>query len=75
MPAPLLSMPASPFPRPSAAFTFAFAYLYPAQSVAEHVFVYWLAPVAAGVLGGWCFLGYQQWQQQRQRPQRHAKAD
>ncbi|PRW60180.1 aquaporin SIP1-2 [Chlorella sorokiniana] len=62
-------------PSLNSAFTFAFAYLYPAQSVVEHVFVYWVAPVAAGVFGGWCFLGYQQWQRQRQQAQRGAKAD
>ena len=82
---PSCAWPPEPFPaadalaslRPPspAAFTFAFAYLYPAQSMAEHVFVYWIAPVAAGIFGGWCFLGYQQWQRQRRQPQRRVKAD
>lgn len=57
------------------AFTFAFAYLYPAQSMAEHVLVYWLAPVAAGIFGGWAYQGFQQWERQRQQVQRRAKVD
>ena len=34
------------------------------QGMAEHLAVFWAAPVAAGIFGGWAFKG---WQQQQQR--------
>lgn len=58
------------------AFTFSWLFLFPhSQSAAEHCLVYWVAPLAAGLFGGWAFEGWQQWDAQRQRRHAHAKAD
>ena len=62
-----------------AAFTFAWVFVFPRQSAAEHLFVYWLAPLAAGAFGGWAFRGWQQFdaerRQEQQQRQRRVKAD
>ena len=64
---------------PAAAFTFSWVFIYPEQSLAEHFFVYWLAPVAAGLFGGWAFLGWQQFEaarsRQQQQQQQRGKTD
>ena len=66
-----------------AAFTFAWVFAFPGrQSAAEHLLVYWVAPVAAGAFGGWAFRGRQlfdaerrQQEKQQQAEQQRAKAD
>lgn len=67
------------FPAPvPAAFAFVWSFLYPgSQSAAEHLLVYWAAPLASGLFGGWCFLGWQQFTAQRRQEQEpeHAKAE
>ncbi|KAL4424377.1 hypothetical protein ABPG75_001678 [Micractinium tetrahymenae] len=61
-------------------FTFAFHFIYPTQDFWEHVVVYWVAPLAAGLFGGWAFRGWQQWEADRaaaqpRGKQRRAKAE
>lgn len=60
-------------------FTFAFHAIYPTQAFWEHVIVYWAAPLAAGLFGGWAFRGWQHWVAEqsaaRPRKQRRAKAE
>ncbi|KAL4420859.1 hypothetical protein ABPG77_002818 [Micractinium sp. CCAP 211/92] len=61
-------------------FTFAFHFVYLKQDFWEHVVVYWVAPLAAGLFGGWAFRGWQQWAAERtaaqpRSRQRRAKAD
>lgn len=42
------------------AFTFAWLFCFPKQSPAEHFLVFWIAPIASGIFGGWAFRGWQQ---------------
>lgn len=54
---------------PVAAFTFSWVFVYELQSPAEHLLVFWLAPIASGLFGGFAFRGYQLFQQDRTRRQ------
>ncbi|PSC68029.1 aquaporin SIP1-2 [Micractinium conductrix] len=61
-------------------FTFGWAVFYQSQGLTEHLVVFWAAPLAAGLFGGWAFLGYQQWKaggsgKGRGAQQRRAKGD
>lgn len=70
-----LPPPALPHCPPAAAFTLAWAFLYQkTQSPLEYCVVYLAAPVAAGLFGGWAFMGWQQWDAQRRRQQRRVRA-
>ncbi|EFN50884.1 hypothetical protein CHLNCDRAFT_59382 [Chlorella variabilis] len=51
------------------AFTFSWVFVYELQSPAEHLLVFWLAPIASGLFGGFAFRGYQLFQQDRTRRQ------
>ncbi|KAL4859000.1 Aquaporin SIP1-1 [Chlorella vulgaris] len=55
------------------AFTFAFVFLYPLQTPLEHLFVYWVAPIAAAAFGGLAFRGYQQLCAEREQRQATAR--
>lgn len=59
------------------AFTFAWNFLYPSQRLAESLLVFWVAPLASGLFGGWAFLGWQQWSAERSgsAQQQRAKAE
>ena len=63
------SAPCRVAPLAPAAFTFAWVFVFPRQSAAEHLFVYWLAPLAAGAFGGWAFRGWQQFDAERRQEQ------
>ena len=67
-------------PLPPPVFTFGWAVFYQSQGLTEHLVVFWAAPLAAGLFGGWAFLGYQQWKaggsgKGRGAQQRRAKGD
>lgn len=55
-------------PQPAhAAYTFAWVTVYPLQTPLEHLFVFWMAPVASGLFGAFAFRGYEQFAAERQR--------
>ena len=40
---------------------------YGVQGMAEHLFVFWAAPMLASLFGAWAYLGFKQWWQQQKR--------
>ncbi|GAB4823247.1 hypothetical protein N2152v2_010293 [Parachlorella kessleri] len=65
----------APYSGPSLnpAVTFGFEFLYQQQTRGEHFAVFWAAPVAAGLMGGWCYLGMREFTNLKQ--QRHSKQE
>jgi hypothetical protein len=65
---------AAALPALPAAFTFAWIVVHPLQTPLEHLFVFWLAPIAAALFGGFAFRGYQQFAAERRRKTRRRTA-